>query len=437
MSNNTSNISHITHDNPMRGYSINHSSFDNALNMDFEYGYLSLMTNFSTFVARTQDIYSNMEEGFSAIIEAQNERRIRSRNRSSRNINQVYITREASSVGGSSGDAVAGVGESENDVDRGMGESGESRESGEIGESRTLNNNNNNNINNHTNIAPNASATNNANTRTNARQHNNRDIFDIGSILYSVIPRTVLIDPNINTNGSVATARAGGLSIQQIEENTEIINYSSIPANEIINTECPITTDPFNSNSIVLRIKRCKHCFIPFRMMTWLETHSTCPMCRLPVINADTIPVSPGSNASDAGAAGGTENMTNLFNNIRENIMNISNNGGVGGSGGVGGGGGAASSNNATNMFNNLSNLYVDNVNDDSIEFSFDLPSQANTYESQLNYLYPQISRLFSSAATTMATAANTMATPTNTTATATNTTATADTNADDNMNLD
>ena len=74
--NSTNSINHITHDNPARGYSARNSSFDSPFNMDFEYGYLSLMTNFSTFVSNTQDMYSRMEEGFSDLLETQRERRI-------------------------------------------------------------------------------------------------------------------------------------------------------------------------------------------------------------------------------------------------------------------------------------------------------------------------------------------------------------------------
>jgi predicted Zn-ribbon and HTH transcriptional regulator len=244
----------------------------------------------------------------------------------------------------------------------------------------------------------------------------------MGNILYSVIPRTVIIDPN--TIGLRGSAQNSGLSIQQVEENTEIINYDSIPQNEILNTECPISISPFTSNSVVLRLKRCKHCFVPFRMMAWLETHSTCPLCRVSVIETATgtgigtggenISQTPTAN-TNTGSTDGVD-MTSLLNSIRDNLVNSFNNTT------------SASTataapttttlpasrtdlnNNASNaayantIFNRLSNLSIDNVNDDSIMFSFDMPSHSNTYASQVNdlnelsnsYIIPQLTQMFS-----------------------------------------
>jgi hypothetical protein len=60
--------------------------------------------------------------------------------------------------------------------------------------------------------------------------------------------------------------------------------------------------------------------------------------------------------------------------------------------------------NNATQLLNQLSNLTIDNVNDNSIMFSFDMPANSNTYASPANnlndlsnsYIIPQLSQLFS-----------------------------------------
>ena len=71
--NNRANI--VPHDSNMRGYSVANSFYDNPFNMDFEYGYLNLMFNMNTFVARSQDMFSNFESSLATIIETQNERR--------------------------------------------------------------------------------------------------------------------------------------------------------------------------------------------------------------------------------------------------------------------------------------------------------------------------------------------------------------------------
>jgi hypothetical protein len=239
----------------------------------------------------------------------------------------------------------------------------------------------------------------------------------MGSILYSVVPRTVIIDPN--SAGLRGLSGLSGLSIHQVEENTEIINYDSIPTNEILNTECPISISPFTSTSVVLRLKRCGHCFVPFRMMAWLETHSTCPLCRLSVIE----PVTGAATGTNAGAenvaqTGNTDmnsdtingpDMTNLFNSIRDNLVNSFNNMATATATSPASAPAATSAptsgtNNATQLLNQLSNLSIDNVNDDSIMFSFDMPPSSSEYGSQLNdlnelsssYIIPQLSQLFS-----------------------------------------
>jgi predicted Zn-ribbon and HTH transcriptional regulator len=209
-------------------------------------------------------------------------------------------------------------------------------------------------------------------------------LFDIGSVIYS-IPRTVLLNPTTNTVTS-NRRRNGGLTISEIEENTEIMTYGSIPSNYILNTECPITRETFTPESVVLTLKQCKHCFVPFRMMTWLETNSTCPLCRSSVVREETsqtnITDSNPDNAHDGDDVGHADdgdatNNSQTTDNI--NISNIFN----------------TLMQNSNNDFNNLS---VDNVNDNSIMFSFDLPrSQVNSQNTNDNsFMIPQIERLLS-----------------------------------------
>ena len=67
--------SSVSFDSFYRGYSTPHSNFDDEFNMDFEYGYLNLMTNMHTFIRKAQTIYSRMESRISTIVETQTERR--------------------------------------------------------------------------------------------------------------------------------------------------------------------------------------------------------------------------------------------------------------------------------------------------------------------------------------------------------------------------
>ena len=403
-------VNHIAHDNPSRGYSARHSTFDSPFNMDFEYGYISMMTNFSSFVSRTQDMYSRMEEGFSDLLETQRERRIQSYMRRRQNNRDALVaavddevdnnsnsleSRGSRGSRGSIRTRDAHIYINDDDDDEADADAGQTGETGETRETVETPNTTHNNRQRQPQGQP-------------QRQANRGGLFDMGNILYSVVPRTVIIDPN-----SAGLRGLNGLSIHQVEENTEIINYDSIPSNEILNTECPISISPFTNTSVVLRLKRCGHCFVPFRMMAWLETHSTCPLCRLSVIEPVTG-AATGTNASaeNVTQTGDTDtnsdtingpDMTNLFNSIRDNLVNSFNNMATA-TAPAATPTSTSSANNATQLLNQLSNLSIDNVNDDSIMFSFDMPPNSSAYGSQINdlnelsnsYIIPQLSQLFS-----------------------------------------
>ena len=426
--NRMNSVNHIAHDNPSRGYSARHSTFDSPFNMDFEYGYISMMTNFSSFVSRTQDLYSRMEEGFSDLLETQRERRIQSYMRRRQNNRDALVAAvddevdnnsnslESRGSRGSRGsirtrDAHIYINDDDDDNEVDAGQTGETGETGDTGETHNSSNTTNNNT-----------------QGQRDRQTSRRGLFDMGNILYSVVPRTVIIDPNsAGLRGGTLNRGLNGLSIHQVEENTEIINYDSIPTNEILNTECPISISPFTSTSVVLRLKRCGHCFVPFRMMAWLETNSTCPLCRLSVVE----PVTGAENDAQTGDVDTNSDtingpdMTNLFNSIRDNLVNSFNNMATAPAPAPATATTAtptstSSANNATQLLNQLSNLSIDNVNDDSIMFSFDMPPNSSAYGSQLNdlnelsnsYIIPQLSQLFSN---TLGRGASNRAPPSNT----------------------
>ena len=403
-------VNHIAHDNPSRGYSARHSTFDSPFNMDFEYGYISMMTNFSSFVSRTQDMYSRMEEGFSDLLETQRERRIQSYMRRRQNNRDALVaavddevdnnsnsleSRGSRGSRGSIRTRDAHIYINDDDDDEADADAGQTGETGETRETVETPNTTHNNRQRQPQGQP-------------QRQANRGGLFDMGNILYSVVPRTVIIDPN-----SAGLRGLNGLSIHQVEENTEIINYDSIPSNEILNTECPISISPFTNTSVVLRLKRCGHCFVPFRMMAWLETHSTCPLCRLSVIEPVTgAATRTNASAENVAQTGDTDtnsdtingpDMTNLFNSIRDNLVNSFNNMATA-TAPAATPTSTSSANNATQLLNQLSNLSIDNVNDDSIMFSFDMPPNSSTYGSQINdlnelsnsYIIPQLSQLFS-----------------------------------------
>ena len=352
---NNTNTDNISFNNPTRGYSSRHSTYDNAFNMDFEYGYLDLMTNFGTFISRTQDLYANMEAGISSIIETQTERRrlvnIR-RSRRDNNMMQHLVSND----------------DNDNDNDNDNNDDDNNDDDGNI--NNDLDDSHASHVSHPTHESTTGVQNPSANTNTNAR----RDLFDIASVVYS-IPRTVLLNPDTTSTNRTNRRRNGGLTIAEIEENTEILSYNSILSNDILNTECPITRETFTPLSVVLRLKQCKHCFVPFRMMTWLETRATCPLCRCNVIQntTNTTNMQTEENNTPNAAPQTSDNPT------RDTNINISN------------------------LFNNLirsgsddfNNLSIDNVNDNSIVFSFDMPSSRLPIQSNTNSTFlPQIERL-------------------------------------------
>ena len=357
--NNNTNTSNISFNNPIRGYSNRHSAYDNAFNMDFEYSYLDLMTNFGNFVSRTQELYSNMETCISSIIETQTERRrLINIRRSRRNNNMMqHLVSNDNNIDDDDDDD-----DNHDNINNDLVDSHDSHSSHSSHSHHEST----------TGVQTNDNNARDSDTNTNTR----RDLFDIASVVYS-IPRTVLLNPDTTSNNIINRRRNGGLTISEIEENTEIVSYNSILSNDILNTECPITRETFTPQSVVLILKQCKHCFVPFRMMTWLETHATCPLCRCNVIQNTTNTTNTQTEVNNTTNA--APNATTTDNSIRESNINISN------------------------LFNNLirsgnndfNNLSIDNVNDNSIIFSFDVPSSSLPSEGNANStLLPQIERL-------------------------------------------
>ena len=344
--NNINNI--IPHDSSLRGYSVENSFYDSPYNMDFEYGYLNLMFNITAFTARTQDMYQSLESNLSGIIELQSERRrLEFESRQAREAREARETRETR----------------------------EARETRETRETRENNQNSNIPL-----SAPSTSQESRQNiftprptsstTNPTSPNDNLNSLFGTRNVFLGFNP-TALYNNSATTGANTSRVfrrNRSGLTIQEIEENTEIINYNSISPEQILNTECPISRDVFNTNSVVLRLKECSHCFVPFRMMTWLESHSTCPLCRrnvIPITTSEPTPIIPSTDPSTTET---TTSSSNSFSNILNNLRNSTN----------------------------LSNLSIDNMNDNSLVFSFDLPRSTYTDREFYNSYLSSMSQVFS-----------------------------------------
>ena len=68
------------------------------------------------------------------------------------------------------------------------------------------------------------------------------------------------------------------VSYDTIQNATKLIPFCTIhnPKNEI----CPISQIHFEEIDCIMQINHCKHNFNPYSLFRWLDSNSTCPMCR-------------------------------------------------------------------------------------------------------------------------------------------------------------
>ena len=120
-------------------------------------------------------------------------------------------------------------------------------------------------------------------------------------------------------------------SNEQIQLATLTTYYSNIV--EPLNTNCPITLETFENNSVVTLIKYCGHIFRPESLNNWFSENNRCPVCRYDVRNYtanldDNYELIDSSNiVVDNNTTSDTENTTNESNsNSNTNTNNNNNN---------------------------------------------------------------------------------------------------------------
>jgi len=68
------------------------------------------------------------------------------------------------------------------------------------------------------------------------------------------------------------------ISYDRVQMATKLIPFCTIvdPQNDI----CPISQIQFEEIDCIMQIKYCRHNFNPYSLFRWLDSNSTCPMCR-------------------------------------------------------------------------------------------------------------------------------------------------------------
>ena len=80
------------------------------------------------------------------------------------------------------------------------------------------------------------------------------------------------------TRHTVSLGPYVGLSAEEIAAETNSLRYGDIQ--DPVNDTCPITHEPFHSDTEVVSLRECSHIFSPEALRTWLASHNTCPVCR-------------------------------------------------------------------------------------------------------------------------------------------------------------
>ena len=228
-----------------------------------------------------------------------------------------------------------------------------------------INNNRRNNANN--NNHANANNNNNNNNNRATGQPRNRDHSNPRQPYAFFFDLTAGLDGNTIVNSLFNERDTNIPTEQQIRSGTVNTIFSQIPPTPQRNTTCAISHEEFTDTSEVTQIRGCSHIFKPSSLARWLRTNSTCPMCRYDI--RDYQNVSPPSTAT-ATAEGVSFNRTNI-SNLRPDLASITsilNN-----------------NNNINDIYNriidnssNFTNAVIENINDDEITFSYDLPSLTN-----------------------------------------------------------
>jgi hypothetical protein len=157
-----------------------------------------------------------------------------------------------------------------------------------------------------------------------------------------------------------ANAERGPPSAATINRATLNTRYASIVSP--VNSTCPISRDEFEDNSEITMIRGCNHIFNRASLREWFVNHSTCPMCRNDIHNY-------------------RDDVSNIYSRIMDNSRNFTN-------------------------------MEINNVTNDSVTFSYDLPPMYDRYNDEEIYRDILTAVAGTAATTTTTTTTTTQAPP-------------------------
>ena len=138
------------------------------------------------------------------------------------------------------------------------------------------------------------------------------------SLLDDEYYNSILFRLTTQLNNSLNSPTSNGLTETQLQQHTQIIQYSS----SLSEPRCYITHDQFVENEDVCQIISCGHYFKPNAIKRWLENNTTCPVCRLDLTNQPTA----NSNNRDVSNNDLSGNNTNSYDDLPPLTDNSSSN---------------------------------------------------------------------------------------------------------------
>jgi hypothetical protein len=182
-----------------------------------------------------------------------------------------------------------------------------------------------------------------------------------------------LINLNLdNIRGGESATNNAAPTLQEYNRGTRLCRYRDIQTRS--NPMCPISHEMFSDDTEVLQLRGCGHVFMPSSIQPWLETHSTCPMCRHDIRMVSTrennepqpeperqTRANVGESrptTDDARETNETSNISQLMDYILQNSRTLSQ-----------------VYTNILDASNNFADFSLDNVNENEVTFSYTIPS--------------------------------------------------------------
>ncbi|KAJ0453710.1 putative transcription factor C2H2 family [Helianthus annuus] len=83
------------------------------------------------------------------------------------------------------------------------------------------------------------------------------------------------------------SSTSSGLNASVLKSLPPVFVYSKTKTNVV--EDCAVCLSEFEENDKCLVLPNCKHCFHSACIHMWFSNHSTCPLCRSPVVIVDQV----------------------------------------------------------------------------------------------------------------------------------------------------